>query len=389
MPFAAALSTAVDTDQAIEEVAWQVRSHLGSGEPHLACVFYSPTHAGEAGRIATALNAKLQPGTLLGCLGESIVGGSREIEKGPAIALWAAKWDEPVEIESFHMHADRTGDGPSIMGWPDVLFEANLTDAAMLIFGDPFTFPVAELFLPQMNEDYPGVSIIGGMASNPNGPEGPCLIRNTDVHTQGAVGVVMRGMKWRCVVSQGCKPIGRPMVVTKGQDNIVAEIGGLTPLAYLRQLREELPEHDRELFQNGLLVGIALSEYRDKFGSGDFLIRNLYAIDRNTGVMAITDRIRVGQTIQFHLRDAETADEDFRAMLEQQVRPGYKPRGGLMFTCNGRGTRMFPAPHHDAALMQSVLGPLPLAGFFAAGELGPVSGKNFIHGFTTSAILFE
>jgi small ligand-binding sensory domain FIST len=94
--------------------------------------------------------------------------------------------------------------------------------------------------------------------------------------------------------------------------------------------------------------------------------------------------------VQFHIRDADAADEDLRQLLamQREKRSGV-PGGALLFSCNGRGTRLFSKPNHDAGVIQDLCGPLPLAGFFAQGELGPVGGRNYIHGFTASVALFE
>ncbi len=269
------------------------------------------------------------------------------------------------------------------------MLEANVADSLLVCFGDPYTFPVADLFLPRLNEDHPGMPVAGGMASSPTGASAPALILNDEVKEQGAIGALIRGVKFATVVSQGCRPIGRPLVITKGQDNIIAELGGQTPLDYLRQLIDEVPANDKNLMQRGLLIGLAISEYRDEFKRGDFLIRNLIGLDPRTGALAVTDRIRLGQTVQFQIRDAATADEDLKEMLHAAKTDGFRPNGGLLFSCNGRGTRMFAGPDHDAKTIQREVGPIPLAGFFAAGELGPVGGGNFIHGFTASAVLFE
>jgi small ligand-binding sensory domain FIST len=389
VPFAAALSTALDARQAVDEVCREASEQLGC-PPELALAFYSPHHADSAASIARVLAAKLQPRCLLGGLGESIVGNSREIEDHPALSLWLGSWASKVEIESFHLQVSRTSEGISLLGWPDGLIDADPARSLLITLGDPYTFPTAEIFLPRLNDDHPGLAVVGGMASSPGGPNAGSLILSDDVVTEGAAGVLLKGeFDWRSVVSQGCRPIGRPLIVTKGKDNIIVELGGQSPLNYLRALHEELNEHDRQLFERGLLLGIAMTEYRDTFGRGDFLIRNLLGMDRDTGAMAINDRIRVGQTVQFQVRDATSADEDLKQLLGAAKETGRHWQGGLLFTCNGRGTRMFSEPNHDAALIQHEVGPLPLAGFFAAGELGPVGGKNFIHGFTASTVLFE
>jgi small ligand-binding sensory domain FIST len=388
MPFAAALSTAFPTRQAADEVALAAATVLGR-DPELAIAFYSPHHAANAAELASALAERTGARALLGVLGESVIGGSREIEDRPAVALWLATWDGAVGIDAFHLNLSETPDGPTLFGWPDALLEADVASSLLITFGDPYTFPAAELFVPRVNEDYPGLAVAGGMASSPMGPNTPSLFLNGEVKEQGAVCVLLRGAKYRTVVSQGCRPVGRPLVVTKGQDNVIAELGGETPLDYLRTLLAEVTPVERELMQKGLLLGVAMTEYRDEFRRGDFVVRNLVGLDPRTGALAVTDRVRRGQTVQFHVRDAASADQDLRELLQAATATGAKPGGGLVFSCNGRGTRMFDGPDHDARAIQAGAGPLALAGFFAAGELGPVGGTNFIHGFTASTVLFD
>jgi small ligand-binding sensory domain FIST len=388
MPFAAALSTATETHRAADEVAQAAGTVLGR-EPELAVAFYSPHHAANAADLASTLAERTGAKALVGVLGESVIGGSREIEDRPAVSLWLASWDGSVGIDSFHLGLEETPDGPTLFGWPDALLEADPKASLLITFGDPYTFPASELYLPRVNDDYPGLVVAGGMASSPMGPGTPSVFLNGEVKEQGAVGVLIRRAKFRTVVSQGCRPVGRPLVVTKGQDNVIAELGGQTPLDYLRTLLAEVTPAERNLMQKGLLLGVAMTEYRDEFRRGDFVVRNLVGLDPRTGALAVTDRIRLGQTVQFQVRDAASADQDLRELLQAAPAEGPKPTGGLLFSCNGRGTRLFPQPDHDAKAIQATAGPLALAGFFAAGELGPVGGTNFIHGFTASVVLFE
>jgi small ligand-binding sensory domain FIST len=296
-----------------------------------------------------------------------------------------------VDLVPFHLGLEETSEGYTLLGWPDALQDAEPGRAAVLILGDPFTFPT-DVFLQDMNEAHRGVPVVGGMASGTRGP-GECrLLLGDRVVNQGAVGVLLRGdVGLRCLVSQGCKPIGRHMVVTKAHDNVIAEVGGKSPLRQLQELWPTLSQDDQALMQRGgLHVGRVINEYQGEFRRGDFLIRNVLGLDQESGSLAITDRVRVGQTVQFHVRDAATADEDLQSLLQQERSTHEKrPAGALLFSCNGRGTRLFGQPHHDAGAVRSQLGPLPLAGFFAQGELGPVGGQNFIHGFTASLALFE
>ncbi len=389
MPFAAAMSTAAQADAALEQVCNEARSRL-AGSIDLAVAFFSTQHAGAAERIARGVAERLAPRCLLGCVAESVIGDGREIENDPALSLWLGRWERPVTLEPFHTVLERTSEGPSLLGLPDGLVGAAAADSAVLLLGDPYTFPV-DLFLNQMNENNPGLRVLGGMASGTRGP-GQCrLLFNGEVRTDGAVGVLLQGpIGLRSIVSQGCRPIGRHMVVTKAEENIILELGGRPPFQLLQELWQSLDPQDQNLFQQGLHIGRVINEYRGDFQRGDFLVRNVLGLDRSSGALAINERVRVGQTVQFHVRDAATADEDLHALLQLDVHAHEKrPAAALLFSCNGRGARLFDLPNHDAAAVRAEAGEIPLAGFFAQGELGPVGGQNFIHGFTASVALFE
>jgi small ligand-binding sensory domain FIST len=388
MPFAAAVSDEPSTSGALDAVCRSAQE-LFAGPPDLALLFFSPHHLAAADHLATA-RQRLGARCLIGCVGESIVGNDREIEGTSAVSLWLARWPGAVELTPFHLGLEETSEGYTLLGWPDALEEADPERSAVLVLGDPYTFP-ADVFLGEMNESRRGVRVMGGMASGTRGP-GECrLLAGDRVVNGGAVGVLLRGdIGLRCIVSQGCKPVGRHMVVTKAHDNVIAELGGKSPLRQLQELWPELSPHDRQLMQRGLHVGRVINEYQGEFRRGDFLIRNVLGLDQESGALAITDRVRVGQTVQFHVRDAATADEDLCTLLQLDLAAHEKrPAGGLLFSCNGRGTRLFAEPNHDASAVRGEAGPVPLAGFFAQGELGPVGGQNFIHGFTASVALFE
>jgi len=326
--------------------------------------------------------------TVIGTTAETVLCNGPEYEQDPAVTVWLARMPAatllPVSIE----HA-RTPDGGMFVGWPpeDETGEGTAwpTNATLLLLADPFTFPVDGL-VRRLEEDHPGVCVVGGMASGGSRPGGNVLAAGAATFDAGAVGLVVGGAaRIRPLVSQGCRPIGRPLVVTRAQENLLVELGGRPALERLRELYDELDPADRDLVRSSLHVGRAASEYRDRFGPGDFLVRNVVGADPDSGVIAVADVIRTGQTVQFHVRDARSATEDLRRLLEAAP----PAAGALVFTCNGRGTRLFAAPDHDARLVQECLGPLPTAGFFAQGEIGPVAGRTFLHGFTASIALVE
>jgi small ligand-binding sensory domain FIST len=202
----------------------------------------------------------------------------------------------------------------------------------------------------------------------------------------GAVGVRVPGTRIQPLVSQGCRPVGNPYTVTRAEGNVIHELGGVPPLQRLREMVTKLSPEDRALVGQGLHVGRVIDEYKAEPERGDFLVRGVIGVDQESGALAVGDRIEVGETIRFHVRDADTADEDLRDLLDREAKPAA---GALLFTCNGRGSRLFSVPDHDASLVSEKLGGLPLAGFNCAGEIGPVGGKNFLHGFTASIALFD
>jgi len=386
--FAAVLSTLADSDRAIEKVCAGVKEQLGSAID-LALVFVSQHHHDCYDRLAGSICENLQTDRLIGCSGESIVGGAREVEDEPAISLWAASLAD-VDVSTMHLQHEASPQGSAIVGWPDELSSGWPEGATMLMLGEPFSFP-ADVMLERLNEDVPGMPVIGGMASGGSAPGENRLFYGAESVGEGAVVVLLHGaLRCSAVVSQGCRPIGNHYVITKAERNEIYELGGKPALIQLKELFDTLPTREQALVQSGLHVGRVVSEYQDHFEQGDFLVRNVVGIDPDRGTIAIGDYVRPGQTIQFHIRDQQTADAELKQLLAA-VRDDTlaSPAGGLLFTCNGRGTRLFSEPNHDAAAIQAALGDVPLAGFFAQGELGPVGGKNFVHGFTASLVLFE
>jgi len=387
MKVGAGLSTLSDARCASIEAAMTAGQALDGAPPTVGFVFASRDHLDSAEQILEGLREATSVERMVGCVGEAVIGGRREVEGGPAVSVFLCQLPRPVE--TFHMTFLPTESGGVFAGWR---FDAESSDAANpvhIMICDPFTFP-ADTLLAHLNQALPGVSVIGGMASGAQRPGESVLFLDGAVHREGAVGVRLEGpMEIRTLVSQGCRPVGNSFVVTRAEENVVFELAGRPPLHRLRETVSALSAPDRELVSQGLHVGRVIDEYKSEFGQGDFLIRGVLGADPESGAIAVGDRMEVGETVQFHVRDAASADEELRALLEREVRSLPRPpAGALLFTCNGRGSRMFSTPDHDAALVSSLLGDVPLAGFFCAGELGPVGGKNFLHGFTASIAVF-
>ncbi|MGA2036813.1 MAG: FIST N-terminal domain-containing protein [Acidimicrobiales bacterium] len=381
MPFAAAMSEYPITAHAVGEVAGAVLESLGE-RPDLTVVFVTPPHAGALEDAVATIDEVLHPLVLLGCAAESVVGPHREVERSAAVSLFAGRIG-PLLPLVLQATPDGAFDTTADSGWPA---EVPFDPQALLLVADPYSFPV-EQFLDHIGTRYPGLPIVGGMASGARGPGGNRLAVGRRVMSSGAVGVLLGpGVEVETVVSQGCRPFGDPLVVTKAENNLIVELAGRPALERLvAQAHHALSEQEVSLLEmGGLHVGRVIDEHRERFERGDFLVRNVIGADRRLGALAVNDMMPVGVTVQFHLRDARTADEDLRLMLD-----GRRADGALVFTCNGRGTRMFEEPHHDVRVLADLLGGLPTAGFFAAGEVGPVGGRNFLHGFTASVALLR
>lgn len=385
--FAASLSLELDPLEAVRQACRELASRLGE-RPSLVLAFVSAEYGAELAEVGRQILSELAPAVLAGCLAESILANGREIEGRPAVALWGAQL-LGVRVLPMHLVFEHTADGGVISGWHDGLPYSWPPGAALLVLGDPFSFP-AEQMLRRLNEDQPGIPVVGGMASGVTAPGMADLLLGAEALAEGAVAVYLEGpLHVQAVVSQGCRPIGRPFVVTRAEKNVILELGGGPPLVRLREVFESLDTHEQALVRQGVHVGLVTNEYQERFERGDFLVRNCLGADQRTGALAIGDFVRAGQTVQFHVRDAQTADEDLRQLLLAARRGSSRqPHAALLFTCNGRGTRLFATPHHDAAVLHELLGGIPVAGFFAQGELGPIGGKNFLHGFTASAALF-
>jgi small ligand-binding sensory domain FIST len=381
LEFAAAASTAVDHNQAIDEVVPSLLDQLGD-TPDLVVCFFSMEHAEAASGIGLSLSERLGTSAIVGCTAQAVIGGRKELEGSSGLSVWAARLPG-VEVTPFALQVVQVPDGYGVTGWPSVEADARAT---VLLLADGFSFP-ADRFLERLNEEQPGLPVVGGMASGGEQPGQHRLLLGSEALQSGAVGVALVGpVEVRTVVSQGCRPIGLPYAVTRGEGNIVEELGGQSAVERLRQLVSNLTPTEQVLVRGGLHVGQVIDEHKAEFGRGDFLIRGLVGADPDTGAIAVGDAVEIGQTLQFHVRDAGAADEDLRLLLDPVA--SWNPKGVLLFSCNGRGRSFFGRPDHDAGLLARATGDVPLAGFFAQGELGPVGKRNFVHGYTASVAVF-
>jgi small ligand-binding sensory domain FIST len=383
-------SESFDTVEAAAEAADRARSGL---DPHcdLAFVFASGHHLGMAKWLLSEVHERLGPTALLGCGAGGTVAGGHELEDTPGVVVWGASLPG-AELETMHLTAERDADGFRLLGLPESLAAGAddpgaPPDESLIALCDPFSFPPEEL-LAALERSRPHVPVLGGLASA-SFAGGGVLLHNGDVHTDGAVALRLRGVQILPCVSQGAGPVGPEMTITSAEANVIGELAGKPAMERLGEVIAALPEDERELAASGVLIGLVIDENRPDYDRGDFLVRPIIGADRESGAIAIGEPVRVGQTVRLQVRDAASADEDLRAALraQSQALGSDGAAGALLFTCNGRGSHMFDVPDHDAGAIEDSLG-APTAGFFCAGEIGPVGGRNFLHGFTATMAVF-
>lgn len=372
------------TREAALEAAMAAKAELGPEAPaDVVVVFASGEHLLEPEAIAEGIHEALNPRTLIGCGAGGVVGGRREVESGTAISVWAAHL-AGGEARPFVATTTELDDEIAVSGIPDLRGAAGA-----ILLPDPYSFPT-DLILAELAERAPGVPIIGGVASGETADGGTVLFHDFDVVREGAVGLRFDGVELLPCVSQGATPIGPELTITRADGLSISELAGRPALAKLREVILELPTSERELLSRGLLLGLVIDGGKPDYVHGDFLVRGLTGADPDAGSIAVAAGVREGQVVRLHARDAATADRDLREGLglRRTALGGAPAAGALVFTCNGRGRGMFGAPDHDAEAIGDELSDVPAAGFFAAGEIGPVGGESFLHTFTATVAVF-
>jgi small ligand-binding sensory domain FIST len=315
---------------------------------------------------------------------ESIVGQKTEIEGVCAATIMLVSGMNELP-QVFELECIKTPDGNSVMGVSGELL-SNVENGLMVV-ACPVTFSF-ELLADALDYERETprdrvIPILGGYCSSQDWQSPSLLFCGNRILTKGAVALTLpKGWCWQTVISQGCRPVGDPFVITKMDGQTIVSLGGKPAMQQLRDLFAKLPTNEQSMVSRSLMVGRAISEYSQTFSHGEFLIRSVQGIDPNNQGLVVTDRFQVGQTIRFHVRDAQAASADIEYLLSVYKQSEGAPEGGLMFTCNGRGTNMFEEANHDASRVHRYLPDLPLAGIFAAGEFGPIANQNLVHGFT-------
>lgn len=376
---AAALSTAPSSTEAAARAAAPILEELGN-YPDALVAFFTDAHLATAGELLEELHKQVSADTILGCSARGVMAGSKEVENGPGLALWGVS-APGSRVQSFSLEFEREV-ATVVKGWPDVD-----RSVSVALLADPHTFPAAP-FLESLVRANRAPNLFGGLASAGHGPGENRMFRDGDLLDEGAVGLVLDGPScFRPIVSQGCRPVGPRFLINEAEENVIYQMGGARAYEGLTKMLAALNDEEQACFRNAPQLGLLALDAPQETGVGDYLIRGIMGADQSRGSVVVGERVSAGQTVQFHIKDAPTASRELQNLLGLAAALGPEPCGGLAFSCTGRGQNLFGTPGHDATAIQDQFPQLPVAGMFAAGEIGPIGAVPQIHGFSVSLAL--
>jgi small ligand-binding sensory domain FIST len=390
MRWGSSLSRKPDAAAALSEAATALEGQLDGESPDLLLCFASPHHVQDLDALSRMAARRFPDALVIGCTGRGVIGGGHEAEDGPALSLTGAHLPG-VECSAVHVEMTALPAPDARAGaWRALTGASPGTQPSFLVLADPFTLD-SHALIRGLDLAYPRAPKFGGLASGGEAPGEHRLLLGTELHRSGAVVVAFAGdVEVETVIAQGCRPIGQPMLVTRCKGGLLQELDRGAPLKVLGEIYESLGPRDRELMRDSLFLGLDMREERVEYDPGELLVRNIVGADQETGALAVGEVLHPVQAVQFVLRDAHAAEEDLRRLLDGRARSGREPpAGALLFSCTGRGSGLFGAVDHDTALFEEKLGPAALGGFFCNGEIGPVGGTTFLHGYTSAFALFR
>jgi small ligand-binding sensory domain FIST len=360
-----------------------------NGEPQFLTVFVHGSDGDDrAGALLDNVRRSCPKANVFGGVADSLIGMGREIENRASASVLMIRGLSELP-RGFHMECEKTPDGWSVFGIDDDVHRNARACDGLLTVACPQTFSADMLYesLQDMASDRENpVPVFGGNLSHTPWSKPTTMFLNEQTYRHGAIALIMPPeLRWSTLVSQGCRPIGEPMLITEMEGHSILSLGGKPALDRLRQTFQQLPTHEQAMAMRLLLIGHAISEYSESFSHGEFLIRNITSIDQDSKSISVAGRFQVGQTVRFHLRDADAADGDLKQLMAMAAKSDMQPKAGMLFSCNGRGSNMFPTANHDASIVEQYFPKMPCTGFFAAGEFGPVNHHNLVHGFTAVA----
>lgn len=391
MRWSSAVSESPSLDMAIAECATLIREEMGHLTVDLVVAFVSPHHASGYDQVPELIHKEFPEGELIGCSGGGVIGAGREVEDRPGFAMTVAHLPD-VNVVPFHLETADLPDADAPPDrWEDLAHVAGAEEPHFILLVDPFAFDAEQLVMGLDYAFYSGAKI-GGMTSGGQRRGENALFLTSNVYRSGAVSVALSGnVAVDTIVAQGCRPIGGLMQVTSANRNVLLALDDEKPTDVLQRIYGRLTEHDQRLAQQALFLGVAMDPLNDTPQLGDFLVRNIVGGNQDTGTLSVAELLKEGQTVQFHIRDAETSAQDLDHMLTQYSarKPIYEETGALLFSCLGRGEHLYGRPDHDTEMFRSKISSMPMIGFFCNGEIGPIGGSTFLHSYTSAFGVFR
>ena len=388
MQLASTLVRLGDLATAVAAAADELASKL-DGPPDVLFPFLRAADPNDYRRVPELLHARFPGALLFGCAAGGVIGGSTEEEDEPAFALTAARLPG-ASLRLVHLDPDKVAEGGVVTSGSlasALAIEAGSRPDALVLI-DPFSLE-PEPFIAALDEILPDSVKLGALAADGPVPKSTMLY-GVSAHRRGALVLLIDGaLRLRPLVAQGCRPIGRPHVVTAVEGNAVRELDQKPAIEALKALHLSLNDRDREIFRHSLFVGIEMDKGSVEVRTDRLLVRNLLGVDPDKGSIGVAAELKLYDVIHFVLRDSERATEELRALLLAAHGEGARPVGALLFSCLGRGRQLFGRVNHDPELFREEFGDLPVGGFFANGEIAPVGGRTFLHGYTSAFALFE
>ncbi len=391
MKWASSISEDEDLKTATQTACAEIKKKLGKQSPDIVFVFVSPQHHSHWDKLPIWIAEALSPNCLIGCSGGGVIGKGEEIERRTSLAITAAILPD-VKVTPIHFKNDAL---PTLKSdrkiWERLMGVSFSENPNFILLPEPFSFDLP-ILLSGLDFAFPWSKKLGGVASGGQEAGSNVLFLNDKVHREGMVGIALSGnIVVDALVAQGCKPIAQTMTVTECAGNQIESIDGKAPFDVLKKVYEDLSHEDQHLFKTALFVGLGMHEGQEVYQKGDFLIRNIIGVNPEGGGLAIGALPKKGQVLQFHVRDAETSAHDLEIMLEDYVEDvgTVHNQGALLFSCMGRGFHLYGKPNHDSELFLKHVGAIPLGGFFGNGEIGPVHGKTYLHGYSSAFGIFR
>lgn len=352
------------------EAAQSCLAQLGVGPANLGFLYVTDVLADHLADVLALFRQETGVRHWVGAVGIGICATAREYLDEPAIAVMLGDF-EPGSFRIFS----------GIAGESDVdaaqLQCGNAPANIAIVHADPFNRGVSEL-ISRLAEHVESGFLVGGLTSSRR----QNLQIADEIVDGGVSGVVFSdAVAVATRLSQGCTPVGPRHVISACQRNVIISLDGRPALDVFAEDVGETLSRDLNRVGGVIFAGLPIPGS----DTGDYLVRNLVGIDPANKLIAIGELLEPGGGVMFCRRDGATARDDMTRMLESISKGLYsKPRGGVYYSCLGRGAGLFGPDSAELKMIRAALGDFPLVGFFCNGEIS----HNRLYGYTGVLMLF-